>query len=195
MKFVLTDLSSGSPDRRRKKKKSIIVEASDGPINGELLACLAEAASSKQNGTNNAGGERRDGGLIEWNAAENKAICLGWGGGKGVTIDGGGTRTRVARGFQTQILDTLCQFRHICGASGAAGKSRRRLHSAYFKRPFPPHFFVLLMLAASGSPRVSRGVGGRCVGGSPTVSTRLSCTCHRKSASPSQRALGNWRAT
>lgn len=105
MKFVLTDLSSGSPDRRRKKKKSIIVEASDGPINGELLACLAEAASSKQNGTNNAGGERRDGGLIEWNAAENKAICLGWG--VGGAIDGGGTRTRVARGFSNSRFLTL----------------------------------------------------------------------------------------
>lgn len=66
--------------------------------------------------------------------------------------------------FKLKILDTLCQFSHICGAPGAAGKSRRRLHSAYFKRPPPPQFFVLLMFAASGSPRVSQegGWGGAC---------------------------------
>lgn len=102
MKFVLTDLSSGSPDRRRKKKKSIIVEASDGPINGELLACLAEAASSKQNGTNNAGGREEGRRLdrVERRREQSDTSGLGWGvAGGGVAIDGGGTRTRVARGL------------------------------------------------------------------------------------------------
>lgn len=187
------------------RKKSIIVEASDGPINGELLACLAEAASSKQNGTNNAGGERRDGGLIEWNAEENKAICLGGlrEAGEGDGVDGGGTRTRVVLGFKLRCL--------LLSASSATSVALLEqlgswgdvlaLHISELRRPPPPPpptpLFVLLMLAASDGH-----AGGACQEAQccwiPRREHTTAVYVSQEVCLPvrhPQRALGNWRAT